>query len=200
MGYTSKALVMLKNKPLIAYQVEWLRTQGVSEIVVSGKASDKALENYCKENSLIYAAEKEKLGTAGGLKNALRYTQAKRFHVMNCDDLAPELKLNELDESKYVLCVVNPQLPFGLVTEKDGKVEFIEKPKLENLWVNLGHYQFDRDIVDFLPDKGDLEKHVLPRLGEQGLLTLYYYNGLWFTFNTLKDVERFEKESRGLEL
>lgn len=90
------------------------------------------------------------------------------------------------------ICVANPILPYGLVIERDGYAEFLEKPKIDSLWTSCGWYLFKRDEALLnLPDIGSLEYDVFQT--GRIKMRLYRHSGFWMTINTPKDVQTFEE-------
>ena len=192
-GYTPKALVVAKGRPIISYQIEYLLKSGINKIVLAlGYKAEKIIE-YTKSRypdaKMDYTIEKQLLGTAGGLKLALQKSDAEYVVVLNCDDInnIDISKLQELKEN--AICVAHPQLQFGQITEKNGYAVFEEKPMLD-IWVSCGWYLFNRaDILKYLPDKGMLEYDVFPKIK----LRLFKHEGFWKTLNTKKDIIEFKK-------
>jgi NDP-sugar pyrophosphorylase family protein len=62
-------------------------------------------------------------------------------------------------------------------------------------WINAGIYLFKPEIFDYMPEKGDLEATVFPKMAEEGKLkaVLYKGYGFWRSIDTFKDVEEAER-------
>jgi glucose-1-phosphate thymidylyltransferase len=54
---------------------------------------------------------------------------------------------------------------------------FLEKPSLPH-WINAGIYLFKPEIFEYLPDKGDLEATVFPKMAEEGRLKAVLYRAM----------------------
>jgi NDP-sugar pyrophosphorylase family protein len=85
-----KALVPFKNGTMISYQIEKLKAAGIREIVVNAHHFSEQLIKYFQENDfgvkVSVIAEKEILGTGGGVLNAKDYMGSEdSFLVMNVD-------------------------------------------------------------------------------------------------------------------
>lgn len=70
-----KSLIVVGDKPFLQYQIELLKKQGVTEIVLCIGHLGDAIERYFGDGSrfgvtLRYSREKQLLGTAGAIKNA----------------------------------------------------------------------------------------------------------------------------------
>jgi NDP-sugar pyrophosphorylase family protein len=187
-----KALVNAKGKTILAWQIDHLLGFGVEKIVLAlGYKSDEVI-GYIKSNynsqAISWTVETAPIGTAGAIKLALKKTTAEFILVLNCDDVTDIdiKKIMKLQEN--TICAAHPQLPFGLITEKDGFAEFKEKPIL-NEWVSCGWYLLNRnDMLKILPDKGMLEYDVFPKMK----LKVYKHEGFWKPLNTKKDIIEFE--------
>ncbi|MDP7244831.1 MAG: NDP-sugar synthase [Flavobacteriales bacterium] len=192
-GDFPKALTIVKGKPIVARQIDYLLKSGIKKIILAlGYKADEVIK-YVKLNypsaPLDYTIEEKLLGTAGGLKLALQKSESDYVVVLNCDDLVDIdlLKLQEKKENK--ICVAHPVLQFGRIHEKDGYAIFEERPLLDD-WVSCGWYLFNREeILNYLPDKGMLEFDVFPKIK----LRVYKHEGFWKTVNTRKDVIEFEE-------
>ncbi len=80
-----------------------------------------------------------------------------------------------------------------IVSDGAGRVEdFIEKPVLNEHWINAGFFVFEKKALD-LWEGQNLECHVLPALVRRGLLYTYRHNGFWKSMDTSKDQQELEK-------
>jgi NDP-sugar pyrophosphorylase family protein len=73
-----KTMVEIDGSPLMAYQLHWLQSCGVEEVVVACGYQHEVIQNYFGDGSkwqlkINYAIEKEPLGRGGALKNALAH-------------------------------------------------------------------------------------------------------------------------------
>ena len=188
-----KALVVVKGKPILAHQIDFLFKFGIKKIILAlgFKADDviKYIKSNYPEANIDYTVEKELLGTAGGLKQALSKADSDFVIALNCDDIT-DLDLKKLQKTKEnTICIAHPKLQFGRVKEKNGYAVFEEKPMLKD-WVSCGWYVLDRkQMLEILPDNGSLEYDVFPKIK----LRIYRHKGFWSTINTRKDAINFEK-------
>lgn len=80
-----KSMVMINNKPFLQYQLELLRNNGITDIVLCVGYLYKQIEDYFQNGNdfgvkIKYSKEEEKLlGTAGALKNAANLLDKKFF-------------------------------------------------------------------------------------------------------------------------
>src|SRR3989338_3182420 len=188
-----KALVEVKRKPILAWQIDYLLNSGIEKIVLAIGHKAESTVSYIKNNyndkQVDFTIEKKLLGTAGAIKLALQKCNSEFVVVLNCDDLT-DIDLKKLEKKREnAICVAHPSLHFGRVAEKNGYAVFEEKPML-NDWVSCGWYLLNKgEMLKILPDKGMLEYDVFPKIK----LKIYKNEGLWKTFNTQKDVDEFEE-------
>ncbi|MBU89996.1 hypothetical protein CMO94_00525 [Candidatus Woesearchaeota archaeon] len=188
-----KALVAVKGKPILAWQIDYLLKSGIEKIVLAIGHKSKEIIDYVKKNhkdvQIDFTIEEDLLGTAGGLKLALQKCSSEFVVALNCDDIT-DIDISELQEPKEnKICVAHPQLQFGRIHEKDGYAVFEEKPILKD-WVSCGWYFLNREeMLKSLPDKGMLEFDVFPEMK----IRLFKHEGFWKTVNTQKDILEFEK-------
>ena len=188
-----KALVVVKGRPLVAHQIDYLLKSGIKKIILALGFKAEEVVKYIKSNypsaNIDYTIEKELLGTAGGLKLALQKSESDFVIVLNCDDIT-DIKISKLQKLKEnTICISHPQLRFGRITEKNGYAVFEEKPLLK-IRVSCGWYFFNRaQILEHLPDKGMLEFDVFPKIK----LRVFKHEGFWRIVNTKKDASEFEK-------
>jgi mannose-1-phosphate guanylyltransferase len=207
-----KPLVKVAGKPVLFYQLEWLKYYGINEVVIlAGYLKEKIIESVGSGSkfglSITYVVEDEPMGTGGALYNA-RHVISKndRVIVVNGDiltDLDPRKLLDRLStDSELVAVIASVPLrsPYGIldIDEPHGLiVGFREKPVLSDYWINAGVYAFTSKVVDYLPEKGDIEKTTFPELAERSLLGAVKYQTppyYWRSIDTHKDLEEAAKE------
>ncbi len=210
-----KPLVEVAGKPIIVWQIEWLRSHGITEIVVlAGYLYTKLIE-YLGNGSrfgvrIAYVVEEEPLGTAGALKNAEHILRKEDYFIVvngdiitNLDPLQLVKTVSERSEVIAGIAAVPLRSPYGILKiDEHGRIlDFVEKPVLREYWINAGVYAMKPDIFDYLPEKGDIEKTAFPRLArERKLIALRYSDVFWRSIDTYKDVEEVSRELQGVKL
>jgi len=118
---------------------------------------------------IFYSVEEEPLGTAGAIKNAEPFMRDDVFIVLNGDVLT-NLDLNRLVEAlgdaDRAIALVPLRSPYGIVEfDRDGRItRFREKPLLEGFYINAGVYAFKREVLKFLPERGNIDETAFPML------------------------------------
>ena len=75
-------------------------------------------------------------------------------------DILTDLNPNVLKHTKNsALALVPLKSPYGVIElDKNGLVTgFVEKPQINDKWINAGVYFFTSHVFDFLPDHGNIE-------------------------------------------
>ena len=204
-----KVMIEVAGRPILLWQIEWLKAHGIRELVLCVGYLRHVIMEAVRDGSELgvkiqYAIEEEPLGTGGGLKNARNLLEGEElFLVLNGDvitDLDP-LRLADKVREGYLGAIALVQLPspYGIVlTDEDGRItEFVEKPLLPDYWINAGVYCLRPEALDYMPDKGDLERTGFPEMAREGRLAGVKYTGVyWRAIDTYKDVEQASKELR----
>ena len=203
-----KVLVEVAGKPIIEWQIGWLKKQGVDTIVIlAGYLHEKIIEFLGSGSKygvkVVYVVEDEPKGTGGALKNAESILSDDIFIAVNGDIItnipAKELvlKLRRDEEAVAVMALVPLKSPYGIVRlDAEGHIkEFMEKPVLKEYLINAGVYAMKPEVFKYIPDKGDLEKTTFPKLARESLLKgMVYDNTYWRSIDTVKDIEEASKE------
>lgn len=193
----SKPLVLARDREIIAWQLDNLYhnySDLIGEVVVAVSFKAEEVKAFIKarypDKDIRISFEETPLGTGGAIKQAVRLTDSEKVLVLNVDDIS-DLNLHLFTSSSdNRICITRPILPFGMVKEYEGYAEFVEKPKLENIWVSQGWYFINRrEILNKFPEVGSVEYDVF----QKGLmkLQLYYHTGFWRPLNSRKELEHF---------
>lgn len=200
-----KPLILVNNKPMIQHQIDYLIGSGlIKNIIVSISKKHLSIKNFVEKQyfkkpgkNIKFSIENSPLGTAGGLKMALKNAVSEIVLVLNCDDFANiDIKafLETSKNNENVICAANPRLDFGRVMEIKGYAVFEEKPILKNEWVNCGWYLLNRqEMQKILPEKGSLEYDIFPNIK----MKVYKHTGFWMPINTIKDAMNTIKDAMG---
>jgi len=75
----------------------------------------------------------------------------------------------------------------------DRVVEFVEKPRGDQAWINGGFFVLSPHVLDFIDgDHTSLETDVLPRLAEQEQLGVFHHDDFWQPMDTLREKTQLE--------
>lgn len=202
-----KPMIDILGRPLIEYQVLWLKDQGVTHIVFSCGYKNEVIREYFKDGSnfslkIDYAIEETPLGRGGAFKNALKFIpkDVELVYGANGDEviaepLGPFVEFHKKNNALATILLQHLISPFGIVEiEDNGRVTaFREKPELPH-WINAGVYILNRLCIETFPDVGDHETEVFPNLTKQGKLYGYKPTGFRGTVNTIKEMNELIKQ------
>jgi len=208
-----KPLVEVAGRPIIEWQILWLRSHGVREfIVAAGYKWEKLVEHLGSGKrlgvSIAYVIEDEPLGTGGAIKNAEHLLKNEEVFIVTNGDIITDLDVDTLvnrvreEEAVAAIALVPLRSPYGVVEvdEEDRIIRFIEKPMLE-YWINAGVYAMRPTIFSYLPSKGDIERQGFPQLAEEKkLLGVKFRDVYWRSIDTVKDLEEATRQIQELGL
>ncbi|HIH14109.1 MAG TPA: NTP transferase domain-containing protein [Nanoarchaeota archaeon] len=181
-----KPMALINNKPFLEYQINYLKTQGIREIIIATHYMHEKFVAYFENGEkfgvkVIYSLEPEPLGTGGALKLTKKFI-ISRFVLVNGDTYFNcDLKLAEACHAKnnavatIALASVPDTSRFGLViTDSKNKIiKFVEKGQRiagENK-INTGSIILSPEIFNYIPEgKVSLEKDIYPTLIAEGRL------------------------------
>ena len=159
-----KTMLPVAWKPIIQYNIESLRDNGITDILLIVRYKEEIVRNYFGDGSdfgvnISYKTQKDFLGTA----NAISYGEDfidDSIIVLNGDIILDDEIIHEIikkynylsPDTLMLLTEVEDPSAFGVVEIENGNIKnIVEKPKREeapsNL-VNAGIYIFNKDIFD----------------------------------------------------
>lgn len=206
-----KCMVEICGRPILTYQIAWLRHHGVEDVTISCGYLANVIQSFLRDGSsfgvrVTYAVESQPLGRGGGLRYAMGLFETSEPIIgMNGDNIT-DLDLRAVVDrhraaGALATDVLAPlQSPYGIADlSADGHITgFREKPELP-YWLNAGIYVFDPSIRDLLPEQGDHEDTTFPRLAAEQQLLGYQSRAFWRTIDTIKDVSEMERTLQGLD-
>lgn len=198
--YVPKPLVPLNNIPIIEWQISYLKKFGVKEITICTGYKTEMIQNFLavKNNlgvKIKFSVEKTPLGTGGAIKQAGLSIKDKSFFVLNGDTIT-NIDLGKLVKKQNSIASIELKTKFGVVEIEGDKItQFKEKKEIPNVWMNAGVYHLQKEILQDLPKKGDIEKTVFPDYAKKGKLsTVKFKNAMWHSIDSFKDIEECSLE------
>jgi len=170
-----------------------------SDFTVDLKSHEIAIQSSHHDEdwhvTLAYTGEKTMTG-ARVARAAEKYLgDAEQFAVTYGDgltdaDLEREYTFHQSHGKTGTVLGVNPPSRLGEIkTEGDLATGFVEKPALEQSWVNGGYFFFKRDFLKYLStDEGCvLEAKPLVSLANDREMAVYKHSGFWASMDTQRD-------------
>ncbi|EOA5945745.1 nucleotidyltransferase family protein [Campylobacter coli] len=157
-----KPMAPINGKPFLAFVLEYLKKQGITEVILSVSYKYELIQECFKDEfdgmKIRYNIEKELLGTGGAIKDALKFIQNQAY-VLNGDTIF-DIDLKKLFLNNSKICIALKQMQnfdrYGTVNVDDQGIvtSFEEKVFKKQGLINGGIYLLKKDIFDNF----DLEK------------------------------------------
>ena len=205
-----KPMAPLCDKPILWYQVEWLKRAGVSDVVFLVGYRWEMVQDYFGDGDQFgirayYSVEDSPLGRGGAIRQGFAQVPEEEdtLFVLNGDIITaadPGAVLEGYRQKKETnpahlatIMIVPMVSPYGLVDLNDGNdvVGFREKVELPH-WINAGVYVFDRSIAALLPELGDHEVETFPGLAQEGRISAHPSRAFWRSVDSFKDLREAE--------
>ena len=197
--YVPKPLVPINNIPIIEWQIKYLKKFGVNEVIICTGYKQEMIENYLSMKKtgmrIKFSVEKSPLGTGGAIKKAGKMIQDTSFFVIN-GDIITDIDLKKLSAKQNSIASVELRTKFGILeTDEDKITRFKEKKEIPDLWMNAGIYHLQKDILQHLPTRGDIEKTVFPDFAKKGKISVVKFKHVkWYSIDSFKDIEECSLE------
>ena len=195
-----KSLIPINKKPLIQHTINYLKKFGINEIIICSGYKSKQIQNFLKKKKnfgckIEYSVEKNPLGTAGAIRNAIKNLSDESFLVIN-GDIITNIDLKKILKKPNTIAANELKTKFGTMEIKNNKIlKFNEKTDVQNVWMNPGLYHLSTGILKILPRKGSLEAEIFPKLAKnKSLHTVKFKNVLWHSIDSFKDIELSSQE------
>jgi NDP-sugar pyrophosphorylase family protein len=202
-----KPMVEIDGKPIISYQVDWMRDQGVTDVVFLTGYMGGVIQDYFgtgSEHGIVahYSNEESPLGRGGALKQgfsqvplSVEYVLVTNGDVITNQPLEPLIDIHQESEATGTVMLVPYPNQYGVVEsdEKGIVTKFAEKGELP-YWINAGVYIFDRAIESLLPDVGDHEVSTFQDLAKQAKLLAYQSEMTWVSIDSPKDLSEVSEK------
>ena len=161
--FMPKPMLPLGDKPVLEHIIEWLKHNGVSDIIISVGYLRRIIEDYFQNGSdlgvnISYVRTKRPMGTAGQLKAAENIVDGT-FICLYGDTIvdfdlrkATEAHIARNATATMTLMHHTTMLKYGFI-ETDGNdkvIEWNEKPEFKGL-INIGCYIMEPKFLDHIP-------------------------------------------------
>ncbi|OEW13880.1 D-glycero-D-manno-heptose 1-phosphate guanosyltransferase [Campylobacter sp. BCW_6876] len=152
-----KPMAPINDKPFLEFIFEYLKKQGIKEVILAVSYKYEVIKEYFKDEFLgikiKYSIEKEPLGTGGAIKEALKFVK-NEVYVLNGDTFF-DIDLSKLKLEKSKICLALKQMNdfdrYGTVNvdEQGFVISFEEKIFKNQGLINGGIYLLAKDIFKY---------------------------------------------------
>jgi NDP-sugar pyrophosphorylase family protein len=180
-----KLLAPVNGRPFVRYLLDRLARSGVPEVVIcTGHRAEQIraeLDRCPTPIAVKFSHETQPLGTGGAVRQALRFTDADSFLVLNGDsatdcELQPFIAWHRQHgmPGSLLLTHVDDTSRFGtVVTDEKGAIQAFREKEGRPVpgWINAGVYVLSRRLLEPLAEgqANSLEKDLFPQWLKQGL-------------------------------
>ena len=178
-----KPLAPVNDRPFLDLLLDLVRTQGYERVILcTGYMSAEIESHYKRHNAsgleVLISEEKEPMGTAGAVLNAMPLIKTGSFIVMNGDSYSP-VDLNKLSRfrgdtgAEIAMAVIKADNngDYGSIEmDESGRVSsFVEKTS-PGKYISAGVYCFDKKALRMIPPDRNcsLENEVFPLMVSKG--------------------------------
>lgn len=198
-----KPMLRVGNRPLLETILRSFASSGLRRFYLAVNYKAEQIERHFGDGSALgveirYLREQKRLGTAGAL-SLLPEAPSEPFVVTNADLLTREDHARMLDrhiESKAAATMAvreyEMQVPFGVVTERDGEIESIEEKPVQRFVVSAGMYVLSPEVLPLVPPDQFFDMPSLfDAVSRAGKRTRsHQINGYWLDIGRMPDYER----------
>ena len=157
-----KALMPVANTPVLGRNIEYLKTHGVTRIVVNAHHHHDQVLEYLDQGrpfglEIEVQVEKEILGTGGGIQNTVDFWDREPFVVLNSDILTDidlgRAYASHQDSGALATMVLHDYMPFNQVSvDTHGNVTDIANSPLSGGLAFTGIHIINPDLLTLIPE------------------------------------------------
>lgn len=200
---TPKPMLKVGSRPLLETIVQGYADQGFKRFYFAVNYKAEQIEAHFGDGSAMgievrYLREEQRLGTAGAL-SLLPDQPTLPIMVTNADLLTKEnyghmVDMHQQSGAEATMAVrdYEMQVPFGVVREREGRIESIEEKPIQRFVVSAGMYALSPRALEFVPRNQFFDMPSLfDSLVREGLQTrCHHVSGYWLDIGRLPDYER----------
>lgn len=198
-----KAMVRLKNKPMIQHIIEKARNEGFTRFIISVHYLSESIKQHFLDGSSLgvtidYVMENSPLGTAGALSLIKRY-DSEPIVITNCDVIT-KLRYSEVLSfhglHKADICVAirshDWQCPFGVVSTHGVNVTGIQEKPVFTSQVSCGVYVLSAESLGrLLPSTHwDMPDLIRKSINEGARVIAYPVHETWIDVGREEDLAK----------
>jgi glucose-1-phosphate cytidylyltransferase len=198
--YVPKPMVKIGKKPILWHIIKYYSVFNFSEFIICGGYKIQIIKNYFrkykKENQLwnVKIVNTGKKSNTGERLKKVKKLINGTFCLTYGDGLS-NVNINKLiqfhqrNKAIVTLTSVKPTPHFGKILFKGNKViEFVEKDKEKENWINGGFFVCNNKIFKYLNKKNlSFESDILTYLAKKNKLRAYKHRDFWYCMDTLRD-------------
>lgn len=204
--YFPKVMMPIAGTPIIVHLMRIFAEQGFTDFVLAAGHRKEILTDYFKGRFAEWNTQIVDTGDESDTGERVR----RCAHLLDGPFVATygdglgDVDLHALVQFHHghgglaTVTTVPLRCQYGTVVfDQNGQVKkFVEKPIINDCWINAGFFVFGRDVFEHWRG-ANLETDVLPALAGKGSLFAYRHNGFWKSMDTSKDQQEMERVHNG---
>lgn len=202
-----KPMLKVGNKPILETIVDGFRRAGFENFLFCVSYKSHIIEEYFGDGSkfgvkIEYQHEPKKMGTAGAL-SMLREKLTEPFFVMNGDLITNvdfnrfyEMHMNSGAAGTMGVREYDFQVPYGVVSLKNGEIVSIEEKPIHRFFVSAGIYVLSPEALSLIPDNDYFDMPSLfNTIAEKKMKSgSYVIKEYWLDIGRMSDYQRAQAE------
>lgn len=194
---TPKPLLKIGGEPILQHIMRIYAYYGFERFILLLGYKAESIIRYFRRHKMGWDIRFELTGlksdTAERLwrvRNILEDTFALTYaDVLTDADLKREMEFHKKHGKVGTMLIVPLPCPYGVVKIKRHRIRgYIEKPRMESIWINGGFMIFDTNIFDFWEEgTRSISEEILPKIAKKGELQGYKHRGFWAGMDTFKE-------------
>jgi len=200
--YFPKVMMPISGTPILVHLMRVYARQGFTKFVLAAGHRKEMLYDYFEHRfqdwdvRIVDTGESSDTGErvlrcAPHLNGTFFATYGDGLGNINLTEL---LAFHQRHGGLATVTSVPLRSQYGTVVfdEQQQVRRFIEKPVIQDQWINAGFFVFEKQVFDSWNGK-NLEVDVLPALAEKRSLYTYLHKGFWKSMDTSKDQQDLER-------
>lgn len=201
-----KPMVKINKVPILVHIINHYIKYGVTDFLIASGYKHHVIKSYFEKNFFEARIRVVNTGlnslTALRIKKLQKYFKENENFFLTYGDAVSDINLKKLllfhIKSKKIatLTCVHPPARFGELTIKKNSVsKFIEKPQLQEGWINGGFFVLNAKIFSYLKrNKNEMfERGTIQKIIKSKNLNAFRHDGFWMCMDTLRDKLLLEK-------
>ena len=197
-----KPLLEVDGRPVLGHVMEIYARQGFTDFVLAAGFKVEQIEEFAKTLPSEWSVDVRDTGVdtnTGGRVMKCAPDMGETFFLTYADglgnvDLQALLDFHRGTAGTAAVTVVPLPSQYGTIdSDETGMVvNFTEKPRLPDYFINAGFFVIEKAAAEFWQGT-NLESDVLPRLAAERRLYTYLHRGFWKSMDTSKDQQELER-------
>jgi len=202
-----KPLLKVGNKPVLETVLESFIEQGFRHFYIAVNYKAEMIIQHFGDGSqwnveIRYLHERQQLGTAGAL--SLLPSQPDHPLLLMNGDILTKINFGQLLDfhqknlTPATICIKEQynQIPYGVVTIKQNRLQQIDEKPLQHFFINAGLYVFNPEILNLIPSDTylDIPELIHRLMQNRQEIAVFPIREYWIDIGHIDDYEKANNE------